>query len=707
LGWDGAGGYTRQHNFSADASAGINILAARMDTELNDVASAMTLAWARNGQNVPAQDMPMGGRKFVNVGAPTSVSDFIRSREFIENVPIFMQDAESSADRISVSSQYFTSVSANQAPSDGTKIMVRVNSNKSSAVMYVDGHSANVEYQDGNRIGAALLSGGIYEFTYSSVDTAWKVPAPGDGRTAAEIAAGVTPTNYQYLEGEALRYGYRADDSTDNTTAIQNAIDVMDAAGGGIALLPEGTGRFASTITLKQFVSLQGQGAGATVIRYTGSGVALVNEDVGANAYNYSTWKNFTLTTTTSSPSVGPGTHGIRALNAHILTISGVEVRGFSTAGVHLQATGVKFVGYVTIEGECHIHENQDGILCGDVNSAINNISIKNSAIRANLGWNIYSAFDMLGWSISGCALEGAGTGAVYFSGVSGLELHSNYFEQSDGLPAIHISDTRASFGISIKSNYFQGDGTGTAVIVGTSALVHGVEVATNSFVGWTTGITLAGATRGVIGPNFYSSVTTNVGTPGSNSTELIIIDGSSVRTYNAPISQFAWDGSAWNAFPAYRYLTVPLGSVAYGSLGTNTTPVAGTIYYAELHIEKAMTVTGVGFLTGAASANDAWIVSLYSATGTKLANSALAGGATVSNNALNEFAFTAPLAVAPGKYWVGLQTNGTTDRFRTVAASTFADLRTKSAVGAFGTLPALTVPTTFTADVGPIAYVY
>lgn len=198
MGWDGAGGYTRQHNFSADASAGINILASRMDVEMNDFASAMTLAWARDGQNTPTQDIPMGGRKFVNVGAPASVSNFMRVREFIESIPIFMQDAESSADRISVSTQYFTSVSANQAPADGTKIMVRVKSNKSSAVMYVDGHSANVEYQDGNRIAAALVSGGIYEFTYSSVDAAWKVPTPSDGRTAAEISAGVTPTNYQY-----------------------------------------------------------------------------------------------------------------------------------------------------------------------------------------------------------------------------------------------------------------------------------------------------------------------------------------------------------------------------------------------------------------------------------------------------------------------------------------------------------------------------
>ena len=38
---------------------------------------------------------------------------------------------------------------------------------------------------------------------------------------------------------------------------------------------------------------------------------------------------------------------------------------------------------------------------------------------------------------------------------------------------------------------------------------------------------------------------------------------------------------------------------------------------------------------------------------------------------------------------------------------NTFVDVLTKSVTGTFGTLPSLTVPTTFTADKGPIAYVY
>jgi len=253
MGWDGAGGYTRQYNFSADASSGIKILAARMDAELDDVASAITLAWARNGQNVPTQAIPMGGQRFINVGAATSVGNYMRVREFVENVPIFMQDQQTSADRISVSAQYFTSVSANQAPGDGTKIIVRANSRKSSAVLYLNGHSANVEYQDGSRMGPVMVSGGIYEMVFSSVDVAWKIQNPEEAKGV------VTPENY----------GAVGDGATDDSAAVQRAID---------------SGRsvyFANTYYLGAYSTLNTEATVLTItsksnVRYYGPGVLKV-----------------------------------------------------------------------------------------------------------------------------------------------------------------------------------------------------------------------------------------------------------------------------------------------------------------------------------------------------------------------------------------------------------------------------------------------
>jgi len=155
-------------------------------------------------------------------------------------------------------------------------------------------------------------------------------------------------------------------------------------------------------------------------------------------------------------------------------------------------------------------------------------------------------------------------------------------------------------------------------------------------------------------------------------------------------------------------YQTVGVGGSAYSSTGNNTATVAGTIYWAEVSVDRNFTMTGVGILNGATVGTDKGIVGIYSSSGTLLANSALAGATTSGANAFQQYALTATLALAaPARFWVAYQSNGTTDTIRTVAASTFVNCLTTSTTGAFGTLTALTPPTTFTANVGPIAYVY
>lgn len=157
-----------------------------------------------------------------------------------------------------------------------------------------------------------------------------------------------------------------------------------------------------------------------------------------------------------------------------------------------------------------------------------------------------------------------------------------------------------------------------------------------------------------------------------------------------------------------FRVMTVPVGGAAYSSTGTSAVHVAGTVYVADIYVPRNFTVTGVGVLNGATVGTDNLIVSVYSSDGTLLGNSALAGTLSAGANAFQEIALTSPVAiVGPGRYWIGVQCNGTTATTRRVAASTFIDVLTKSTAGTFGTLPALTVPTTFTADVGPIAYIY
>jgi len=157
------------------------------------------------------------------------------------------------------------------------------------------------------------------------------------------------------------------------------------------------------------------------------------------------------------------------------------------------------------------------------------------------------------------------------------------------------------------------------------------------------------------------------------------------------------------------RFSTVPIGFVAYSSMGTDKSLVAGTIYVCDIFVPRNLTLTGISILNGATVGTDKWIVALYpTAGGAAVANSALAGTSSAGANVFQPIAFTSTYAaIGPARYWIALQSNGTADTIRTVAGSTFIDVLSTAVAGSFGTLPSLTPPTTFTADWGPIAYVY
>lgn len=152
----------------------------------------------------------------------------------------------------------------------------------------------------------------------------------------------------------------------------------------------------------------------------------------------------------------------------------------------------------------------------------------------------------------------------------------------------------------------------------------------------------------------------------------------------------------------------IPIGPVAYGSLGTSAVHVAGSLYVSEIYIPRTKRLTGIGILNGATVGTDNLIVALYDGKGVKLVNSALAGVLSAGANAFQEIPFTATYELMnDGKYHIVVQCNGTTATTRRIAASTYLN-RASIIAGSFGTLPgAITVPTTITADAGPIGYVY
>lgn len=156
------------------------------------------------------------------------------------------------------------------------------------------------------------------------------------------------------------------------------------------------------------------------------------------------------------------------------------------------------------------------------------------------------------------------------------------------------------------------------------------------------------------------------------------------------------------------KFITWPALAALTG--GTNTTPVAGTRYSCSVFIPHELTITGIGYLIGTVGGTDKAIVELHDADGKLLAYSALAGVTVGTLATFQEIPFTEPITVAgPGWYFLSVTMNGTTARLRTIATGLGISQTalTKAAAGTFGTVGDLTVPTTFTADEGPIAHTY
>lgn len=153
----------------------------------------------------------------------------------------------------------------------------------------------------------------------------------------------------------------------------------------------------------------------------------------------------------------------------------------------------------------------------------------------------------------------------------------------------------------------------------------------------------------------------------------------------------------------------ISLGSLALTSYETNgTAPVAGTMNLTEIFVPYLQRWTGIGKLNGTTVGTDNHLVALYGSDGALLANSAVAGVLSANASVMQNIAFTSPIVLPPGRYFLGVQSNGTTATLRHLLAANGSNVCTSATAGTFGTIPAtLTPPATFATAVGVIAQLY
>lgn len=145
---------------------------------------------------------------------------------------------------------------------------------------------------------------------------------------------------------------------------------------------------------------------------------------------------------------------------------------------------------------------------------------------------------------------------------------------------------------------------------------------------------------------------------------------------------------------------------------GTDATPVITEIYLAEVFVPQACEVTGIAIFNGSAVTDDVK-VGLFNPAGTLIATNATGGAGTTQagTDAYQRVPFTAVATIEPGTYYVGLIFDGTVSRFNTHTVGNFGAGKLTGHVYATAmettAISGLTMPTTFTTALGPIASLY
>lgn len=139
---------------------------------------------------------------------------------------------------------------------------------------------------------------------------------------------------------------------------------------------------------------------------------------------------------------------------------------------------------------------------------------------------------------------------------------------------------------------------------------------------------------------------------------------------------------------------------------GTDATPVVTEVYIGEIFVPANCTATGVSIMLGSATNGNAK-VGLADSAGAVIATSASTDISSATVDAYARIPFTAPEAlVGPATYFVLAMFDDNTNRFNAHAFGDFGAAKQEAQVYATG-FTTITPPTTFTADLAPIASLY
>jgi hypothetical protein len=255
-------------------------------------------------------------------------------------------------------------------------------------------------------------------------------------RTAGEITAAVTPTNYAYPPGDVRRYGTNASPGeTDMTDAINNAL-----ASNNSVYAPKGIYKVTSSILVNSFNELYGDGWGAngsdggTVFLATTDIEIIASANTDTESLPYVYLHDFVAQSTVSDGTTKYQIH-LRNMNQthieRVKTVSGLADTDYSTtnlAGIWLDDTIAGEGAYINRVAGCFIQNG--GLLIDD---AVTDGTIIDNFIYGHCCPHSLK-FNSAGgnWTVSGNNLTSPPSGAaieIAGGNISAIRIIGNFFD--------------------------------------------------------------------------------------------------------------------------------------------------------------------------------------------------------------------------------------------------------------------------------------
>lgn len=269
------------------------------------------------------------------------------------------------------------------------------------------------------------------------------------------LKADVTQRAINVLSPPAGLAAAKGDGVTNDSTAIQAIINYATTAG-AIIIFPPGTYVIGTTITLKNYVTIQGSGAQTTTFKFIGSN--------SSDCFGY----------------YAPG-----GASARYIRLRDFMIQNNSTDGSAISNRGIyvsKFIERCSIENVIIVGNNkfQHGILldsswntlirnCYVSTVTVNGYHLQNNTnsimfdhnVAVSLGQVGLYATDSGGLTVIGGDFESCGYAGIQFLGVRGALVSGSWFENNTSFDMIiSKSGSQNSMGVDIHGNLCSGNNT-------------------------------------------------------------------------------------------------------------------------------------------------------------------------------------------------------------------------------------------------------